>query len=141
MPKLARWLVRAALLYFALGATYGALILFNKGVPLPWPVWRLLPQHIEIMFFGWLAQFVVGVGFWIFPRFWRSRGDPRPVWLAFGLLNGGIWLIILAPAFGNAGDLMTVAGRLAEIGAVIAFIVHAWPRIKAPGAAPKNRSL
>ncbi len=134
MPKLARWYVRAALLYFALGATYGALILFNKGVPLPWPVWRWLPAHIEIMLFGWLLQFAMGVGFWIFPRFWRSRGNEKPAWLAFWLLNAGVCLLVFSPAAGRFGGLAAFAGRLAETGAVGAFILHAWPRIKPPGA-------
>ncbi len=134
MPCLACWYLRAALLYFALGATYGALILFNKGFPLPWPVWQLLPAHIELMLFGWLTQFVVGVGFWIFPRFWRSRGNEKPAWLAFWLLNAGLGLLVLSPAFSRFSALMVITGRLAETGAVIAFIIHAWPRIKPPGA-------
>jgi hypothetical protein len=93
----------------------------------------LLPAHIEFLLFGWTVQLVMGVGFWIFPRFRRSRGDERPAWLAFGLLNLGVLLIGLGPLLG-APPAVSLIGRLAEVGAVGAFVLHSWPRIKPPGA-------
>jgi len=133
MPRLSAWFIRAALLYLAAGATVGALILAHKGVPLHPLLWRLLPAHIEFLLFGWAAQLIMGVGFWIFPRFWRSRGNETPAWAAFGLLNVGIWLAGVGPVLG--GPVWFIfAGRLVETGAVVAFALHAWPRIKPPGA-------
>jgi heme/copper-type cytochrome/quinol oxidase subunit 1 len=55
-------------------------------------LWRLLPVHIEFLLFGWIVQLVLGVASWIFPRFWRSRGNQTPAWISFGLLNLGVWL-------------------------------------------------
>jgi hypothetical protein len=92
----------------------------------------LLPAHIEFLLFGWTVQLVMGVGFWIFPRFRRSRGDERPAWLAFGLLNLGVLLIGLGSVF-NGPTMVSLIGRLAEVGAVGAFALHSWPRIKPPG--------
>jgi cbb3-type cytochrome oxidase subunit 1 len=133
MPKLSVYFIRAAMLYLILGFTFGGLILVQKGMPI-WPAaWRLLPAHIEFLLFGWTVQLVMGVGFWIFPRFRRSRGDERPAWLAFGLLNLGVLLIGLGPLF-NAPALVCLIGRLSEVGAVGAFALHSWPRIKPPGA-------
>ncbi len=132
MPRLSCWFVRAALLYLLLGFTFGGLILFHKGVSLHPMVWRLLPIHIEFLLFGWTAQFIMGVGFWIFPRFWRSRGNEKAAWVAFGLLNAGVWLVGVGAALG-APPLIPLLGRLAEVGAVAAFALHAWPRIKPPG--------
>jgi hypothetical protein len=123
-----------ALLYLAVGVTIGSLLLFHKGIPFYPFLWRLLPLHIELLMFGWLVQLVMGVGFWIFPRFQRSRGDERPAWLAFGLLNLGVWLVGLGPLLG-APLFVGLAGRLAEAGAAAAFALHAWSRIKPPGAA------
>ena len=40
MPKLTCWYIRAALIYLTLGFTYGALILFHKGLP-------FAPGHME----------------------------------------------------------------------------------------------
>ncbi|RME44849.1 MAG: hypothetical protein D6796_11265 [Caldilineae bacterium] len=133
MPRLSRWFVRAALLYLLLGFTLGGLLLFHKGRPLHPLVWRLLPAHMEFLLLGWMAQFIMGVGFWIFPRFWRSRGDERPAWLAFGLLNAGVWLAGAGLAAGVT-PLIPLLGRLAEAGAAAAFLFHAWTRIKPPGA-------
>jgi hypothetical protein len=117
----------------ALGFTLGGLILFHKGVPLHPLVWRLLPAHIEFLLFGWTIQLIMGVGFWIFPRFRRSRGNEWPAWLAFGLVNAGTWLAGLGPTLA-APAIIILLGRLAEAGAVVAFAVHAWPRLKPPGA-------
>ena len=133
MPKLSCWFIKAALLHLAVGVTFGGLILAHKGLPLHPLLWRLLPLHIEFLLFGWFAQLALGVGFWIFPRFWRSRGDERPAWAAFGLLNGGVLLAGLAPLL-SLPVWAIFAGRLAEAGAAVAFALLAWPRIKPPGA-------
>jgi hypothetical protein len=134
MPRLSCWFIRAALLYLAVGITIGSLILFHKGIPFFPFIWRLLPLHIEFLLFGWTVQLVMGVAFWIFPRFWRSRGDERPAWLAFGLINLGVWLAGAGPVLG-APPWIILIGRLAEAGAAAAFAWHAWPRVKPPGVA------
>lgn len=133
MPHLSIWFIRAALIYLAAGFTLGALMLANKGVPLDPAFWRLLPVHIEILLVGWLAQFAMGVAFWILPRFHASRGDVRPAWVAFALLNAGLLLAIMATLVG-APSWIGLAGRLAEVAAVAAFALNAWPRVKPIGA-------
>lgn len=139
MPRLSCWFIRAAFLYLVLGFTFGGLILFHKGIPLHPGLWRLLPAHIEFLLFGWTVQLVMGVGFWIFPRFWRSRGNEKPAWLAFGLLNLGVWLAGMGPVV-SAPPLVSLVGRLAEAGAAAAFVIHAWPRIKPPGVQTSSRN-
>ena len=131
MPRLSVWLVRSALMYLALGFTFGALMLFEKGVPVYPPLLRLLPAHIEFVLFGWTMQLAMGVAFWILPRFegGASRGDERPAWLAFGLLNTGVWLAGMGAVLDLAPPLLLL-GRIAEAAAAAAFVVHAWPRIK-----------
>lgn len=132
MPRLSCWFIRSALLHLALGFTLGGLILFHKGLPLHPALWRLLPAHIEFLLFGWTVQLVMGVAFWIFPRFRRSRGNENPAWLSFGLLNLGVWLAGVGPVLGGPAWLLFL-GRLAEAAAVAAFGLHIWPRIKPPG--------
>lgn len=134
MPRLSCWFIRSALLHLALGFTFGGVLLFHKGVPLHPLLWRLLPAHMEFLLFGWTLQLVMGVGFWIFPRFRRSRGNEKPAWLAFGLLNVGVWLVGVGQTLA-APALILLLGRLIEAGAVVAFAAHAWPRLKPPGAA------
>lgn len=134
MPRLSVWFVRAALLHLAIGFSFGALLLWNKALPLgaqasAW-TWRLLPAHMEVLLMGWTVQLALGVAYWILPR-WRSqRGDVRLAWAAFFLLNTGV-LIVAAAAFMPAPAWGTTLGRVLEVGAATAFALHAWPRVKA----------
>jgi hypothetical protein len=80
-----------------------------------------------------MVQLVMGVAFWIFPRFWRSRGNEKPAWLAFGLINLGVWLAGVGPLL-SVPVLFVLLGRLVESGAAVAFAWHIWSRIKPPGA-------
>jgi hypothetical protein len=133
MPRLTRWFIRTALIHLALGFTFGALMLFNKGVLVSVWVWRLLPLHIELMLLGWTVQLAMGVAFWILPRFGRSRGNERAAWAAFVLINAGVWIAGIGAMLG-ASAIITLIGRLAEAGGGIAFAIHAWPRIRPLGA-------
>lgn len=133
MPRLSCWFVRAALVYLALGFTLGALMLANKGLPLLPALWRLLPAHIEFLLLGWTVQLMLGVGFWILPRFHGRRGNETPAWAAFWLLNLGVLLAALGPTLAASG-WVALLGRLAEMAAVVAFAIHAWSRIKPAGA-------
>ena len=129
MPRLSVWFVRAALVYLALGLTFGMLLLWNKGIPLDPQVWRLLPVHIEFLLIGWTVQLALGVAFWILPRWQTQRGDVRPAWLAFILLNFGIWCVVLG-GWLALPDWVPALGRVCEAAAAGAFALHAWPRVK-----------
>lgn len=129
MPRLSAWFVRAALIYLGLGFTFGGLLLANKGIPLHPLTWRLLPAHIEFLLFGWTLQLVLGVAYWILPRWQTQRGDVRPAWSALLLLNSGIWLVVAA-GWLNWPAWLLAGGRMLEVMAVAAFAWHAWPRVK-----------
>jgi len=132
MPRLSCWFVRMALVYLLVGFTLGALLLAAKGLG-RWPLlWRWLPAHIEFLVLGWTGQLILGVAFWIFPRFGGRRGREGPAWLAFGCFNLGVLMAGLGPALGAPAWVMT-GGRLAEVAGIAAFIWHIWPRIKAIG--------
>jgi hypothetical protein len=134
MPRLSRWAIRAALIDLGIGFTLGALILINKGLGV-WPAaWRWLPTHIEFLMMGWTLQLVMGMGFWILPRFGqgRSRGNEPMAWTALVLLNAGLLAVALGPLIGNPGWL-PVVGRMMEAAAGVTFTGHAWSRVKPPG--------
>jgi cbb3-type cytochrome oxidase subunit 1 len=134
MPKLSVWSIRAALIYLALGFTFGALLLYNKGEPINPAVWRLLPAHIDFLLFGWTVQLVIGVAFWILPRHRKppKRGDVRVAWLSVGLLNAGVLVAAFGPLVTAAAGV-SLAGKVMEAGAAVVFAVYAWPRVKPPG--------
>src|SRR5574338_1115856 len=131
MPRLSVWFVRASLLYFLFGFTFGALILAQKGASYYPPVWNLFPVHMEFLLTGWFAQLAMGVAFWIMPRF--SRGQPRGniglVWISFVLINTGLIISTLQLWFSFA----ILIGRIAEAGAGIVFAIGLWRRVKPHG--------
>ncbi len=138
MPRPSVWLIRSALIHLALGFTFGGLLLWNKGMPIHPLLWRLLPAHMEFLLIGWTVQLAMGVGYWIMPRFYAYRGDVRPVWLAFVLLNGGVWLVGMSGTLA-APSWVILAGRACELGAAAAFAAHTWPRVKPMALAATHR--
>lgn len=130
MPRLSVWLVRASLLYMGVGFLFGSLLLHHKGIPIYAWTWKLLNPHVELMIFGWTMQFVMGIAFWILPRFSGARryGRVSLGWWTFYLLNAGVILAGLGGWFAIAG--LVLFGRLLVVGAVVLFIVMIWPRVK-----------
>ncbi len=146
MPTLTIWAARASLLHLVAGFTFGGLILANKGVPLHPALWALLPAHIEFLLLGWIAQLALAVAFWILPRF-RGRGSRSRArefakgrrgnvvlaWASVALLNAGVLLAGFGRLIGP-GPPTLLLGRLLTAAAALTFALHAWPRVKPPGA-------
>jgi hypothetical protein len=134
MPRLSVYFVRASLVYLALGLTVGGLLLANKGVMFVPSIWAWLPAHIEFSFVGWMIQLALGIAFWILPRFPTHpiRGREQLSWLAFFLLNLGIWFVVLQIAV--EVEWLSLAGRVLELLGVGLFAVGNWRRIKPLGA-------
>lgn len=144
MPRLTVWMVRTALLWQGLGFSLGALVLAEKGLGrLPW-LWMLRGAHIQILLMGWLVQLAAGVAYWILPRFDAagSRGDARPLWVAYAALNLGVALAALTTPLGLA-PLALVAGALYALAGVL-LVPHLWRRVLAfrtlprPGSGPTD---
>ena len=133
MPRLTVFAVRASLIHLAAGFTYGALILANKGVSFEPALWGLLPGHAELLTIGWMAQLAMAIGYWILPRFGGSRGNSSLAWMSVVALNLGVLLSVFGPLV-RLQLWPAVIGRATIALAVLAFGLHAWPRIKAPGA-------
>jgi hypothetical protein len=67
-------MIRTALGYLAVGFFVGALLLAHRGVPLADWLPRLRSIHAELLLLRWTAQLVLGVAFWILPRFRHGPG-------------------------------------------------------------------
>jgi hypothetical protein len=134
MPKLSVYMIRAAVLYLGIGFTFGAMLLWNKGIPFaPW-VWRLLGLHIEFLVFGWMAQLAMGVAFFALPRFNDHQKRYGRVWLgwcSFGLLNSSV--LMLAYAHWQGSTTLALGGRCLLFLAATAFAMMITPRVKAFG--------
>lgn len=132
MPRLSIWMIRAALLNLGIGFTLGALMLFNKGIPVYPLLWSLLPLHIEVVLIGWIVQLAAGVAYWILPRWYTDRRRVPLVAAAFVLINLGVLLVGTAHWL-PISHTLRIAGRAAEMLAVALFAIHAWPRVKPLG--------
>jgi len=133
MPRLTIWYLRAAFTHLALGITFGALMLTAKAAPSWGWAWAWFPSHIELMAYGWMMQFALGIAFWALPRYLKppKRGNERPAWAAWWLLNAGVLLLAYGPMLGWAWA--RAAGGVAEGLAVLLFAIYSWPRIKPLG--------
>ncbi len=149
MPRLSCWFIRMALLYLAIGVVPGGLILGAKGFPtaLGW-AWMLLSAHIQLLIGGWLIQLALGMAYWILPRLDAGgRGRPGLAWASFGALNAGVGgsavLLALRPFWAGWWlDWLLVTAALLQVVAFAAFVMHAWPRLRAvtPVATPRPRA-
>lgn len=138
MPRVSLWFLRSSLVYLALGFTLGALLLWDKGLPLGPAVWVLRPLHVEVALVGWVLQLVMGTAYWIFPRFGMTaaqRGREDLAWLAFGLVNAGLWTVGLQGWVGFPAAVTTL-GRGAEALAAVLMAVNIWARTRASGLSP-----
>jgi heme/copper-type cytochrome/quinol oxidase subunit 1 len=129
MPLVSRILIKASLVYLTVGLLIGVLMLINKAVFISPIFWFLIPTHIEIMIFGWIIQFTLGVAYWILPRFLKEkgRGSATLAWLMVVLLNVGVLLVAFS-GYG-LGRSYALAGRICEAIAVILFISLHWKRV------------
>ena len=131
MPGPTIWLVRAALIHLLVGSGLGALLLMTKAGLEVWPwVGRTWPLHGEMLLLGWMVQLAFGVAYWILPKHAHQpvRGPAAPVIGAALLINLGVLSAGLGSAVGRDG--FALAGRLAELAAVLLFAINALPRIK-----------
>jgi hypothetical protein len=129
MPRLSVLMVRAALLWQALGVTLGGLMLAAKVAPMPAWVWLARGSHVHTLLVGWLVQLACGVAFWILPRLDAAgdRGDERPARLAAAALNLGVALAVVG-GFVALPWAELAAGALYAVGG-LAFVAHAWRRV------------
>jgi hypothetical protein len=137
MPRLTRWLLRTALIWFVLALLAGLLLAARAVAPLPAAINTLSPVYIHLLVVGWLTQLIFGVVFWMFPKqsAARPRGSERLGWAAYGLLNAGLLLRVVgepwqALAAGPLPGAALAVSAVAQWLAGLAFVVNTWPRVK-----------
>jgi len=137
MPALSRWFIKTGLIYFVVGLGMGAILLAQPA--LGWSSrWQVLrPVYLHFLFIGWVTQIIMGVGYWMFPKYSKDkpRGSEKLGWAVFMLLNVGLILraigepaMVLSPqaAYGWLLAIASLCLLLAGWG----FIFNTWGRIK-----------
>jgi hypothetical protein len=93
---------------------------------------------VHLLVMGWATQMIFGVALWMFPR--RKPLDLKVIdWLGWGCFiftNAGLALRAVAEPslatgrWSGAGSAVALAAAL-QLAAVLAFVIQAWPRVKA----------
>lgn len=137
MPRLARWFIKAGLLYFVAALVTGVLLQMQTVIDVPSWVTTLNPVYIHLLAVGWITQLIIGVAYWMFPKFSKEqpRGNELLAWATFILLNLGLILRIIGePRVATRSEpdlgwtlavsavLQTAAGWL--------FVINTWSRVK-----------
>jgi len=137
MPRLARWYIKLGLLYFVLALALGMLLQARRVADLPDWTATLHPVYIHILTVGWITQLIIGVGYWMFPKFSRDnpRGNERLAWATFILLNLGLALRVISEpqvSVRATPDLswMLALSAVMQLVAGWLFVINTWARIK-----------
>lgn len=137
MPTLSRWFIKLGLVYFIIGLLMGTALLAQPifGWSSSWQVLR--PVYLHFLFIGWVTQIIMGVAYWMFPKFSKEnpRGNEKLGWAVLILLNVGLILraigeplVVLEPELGVGWMLAVAAVCLLLAG--WGFIANTWARIK-----------
>lgn len=138
MPTLTRWFIKTALLCLVAALVLGAAMQSRSlvtGLPVLAAIW---PAYLHLLMVGWITGLIFGVAYWLFPRSdrWRPALSERLGWAAYGSLNSGLLLRVVAePA--AALDPATPArwllplAALLQMGGACAFATLIWPRVRA----------
>lgn len=145
MPALSRWCVRCALIYLVVGMGIGSWMLIEQANGHdPGSTWAALHAHLLLV--GFLLLLVLGIAHWMFPRVQGTRRGRSGGWVAFGLINAGLILRILAQPRVTSGNgqpwqfLLEIAAVLPTVGIAV-FAVTILPRVRAAMTPDKARAL
>lgn len=137
MPTLSRWFIKIGMLYLVIGLMMGAALLAQPVMGWSSSLQVLRPVYLHFLFIGWVTQVIMGVGYWMFPKYSKEkpRGKEWVGWMVLISLNVGMVLraigepaVVLAPQAGLGWTLAVAALLLLAAG--WGFIFNTWGRIK-----------
>lgn len=137
MPTLSRWYIKIGMLYFVVGLTMGAVLLAQPVMGWSSSLQAFRPVYLHLLFIGWVTQLIMGVGYWMLPKYSKEkpRGNERLGWAVLVMLNVGLVLrsigepaVLLAPEAGLGW--MLAAAALLLLLAGWGFILNTWGRIR-----------
>lgn len=137
MPTLTRWYVKTAFVYLVAGMVLALLLALAQVVDLPQVLSAAGPVYVHLFIVGWITQLIMGIVFWMFPKYSkeRPRGSERLAAATYGLLNVGLVLRALgepARAVNPAAQWgwILVASALLQWLAGLCFVANTWGRVK-----------
>lgn len=139
MPKVIRFYVKTALVYFVGALVLGLIVATRAFVDLPAFLQQIRPVYFHLFMVGWITQLIMGVSIWMFPSFSSdSRFGPEEViWTAYGALNAGLALRFVCEPLIHIDRTNVLAGvgllvsSVLQVLAAACYIYLIWPRVKA----------
>lgn len=137
MPTLSRWLIKLGMLYLIVGLLMGVVMLAQPLMGWSPNLQLLRPVYLHFLFIGWATQLIMGVGYWMFPKYSKEkpRGSVAMGWFVLVCLNVGLVLRAISEPLAILnpqsvwGGLLAIAATLLLI-AGWGFIGNIWGRIK-----------
>lgn len=137
MPFFSRLTIKTSLVYLVAALVTGLLLAAAPLAWLPAAVAAFNPIYFHLFMVGWVMQLIIGVAYWMFPKFTRAkpRGSEVLAWITYAGLNLGLLTRAVAePAFTLSGDRLwgwglALAALLQWVGGV-AFVANTWTRVK-----------
>lgn len=123
-------MIRAALLWLLIGGITGTILLAGKGLSFWSGAGTLLPVHINAVIFGWKIQFVLGVAYWMLPKYLEKpiRGPVTPARFALLGINAGL-LLTLPGHLGFHPVPFLIAGYILIFAAITVMVFLIYPRV------------
>jgi len=114
-------------------------VLYQVRTEIDFPSWvsTLNPVYIHLLAVGWITQLIIGVAYWMFPKFTKTqpRGSEALGWATFILLNVGLILRMISEprvtmrSEPDLGWLLAVSAVLQTIAGWL-FVINTWSRVK-----------
>ncbi|ODS34652.1 MAG: hypothetical protein SCARUB_00232 [Candidatus Scalindua rubra] len=126
-----KFMKTAIVIALSTGCVYGAILLFYMGLQHSlYSVSRVLIEtHGHTQIFGWCGLFIMGVSYFVLPRFYATRlYSGKLANLSFVFMVSGILLVFLFRSllpFSDSSFFKTliISGCLLEVAAVLIFLV------------------
>jgi len=137
MPPLTRWFIKTSLVYFVLALTVGLLLAIQGVSSLLVALTGMFPVYIHLLVEGWLTLLIMGVVYWMFPKYSRDRprGSEALGWATYILVNIGLILRVISEPVNTQqpappwGWLLVLAAMLQWSGGMV-FVANTWNRVK-----------
>lgn len=137
MPLITRLFIKSSFVYLVAALLTGLLLAAAPRLNLPPIVYTLNPVYFHLFLVGWVTELIIGVAYWMFPKFSREqpRGSAALAWSTYLLLNLGLLLRVVAEPIvtlqsSNFWGGLLVAAALLQWLAALTFVANTWPRIK-----------
>lgn len=137
MPLVTRFFIRTGLLYLVAALAVGLVLAGQSTITFPPWVATLTPVYFHLFLVGWVTQLIIGVAYWMFPKWSRARprGSDLLAWGCYVSLNMGLLLRVIAEPLQGIhpspllGWVIVLAALLQWLGG-LAFVLNTWPRVK-----------